>query len=174
MADLPLDRWKVVSERIEGFDKLLLDVRLRVLGYSAVASGIVGVIKEGNTAPALMLGLLFGFILLTLIAIAIADATYYHQLLVSAVIVAMNVERQNQAAVPGLHTTVTGLVPTVPWLLYSFAYGLPSLLLLALIFMNDSRVGMVAGCVVLAAAAFVSERLVRSRNALMGAHGAHQ
>jgi hypothetical protein len=140
-----LEAWKVVSTRIESFDKLLLDVRLKILGYSAIAAGVVEVFAEMHGDDPLSgtpVAFLFAFIALAVTAVAVADATYYNQLLVAAIGVALGLENADAGAkVPALHTGVGQLVDKVPWWLYALAYGAPALFLVGLAIRHDPCVG---------------------------------
>ncbi len=146
-SDPAFEGWKVVSTRIEGFDKMLLDVRLRVLGYSAVAAGVVSVFSDGQDLPGATVALLFAFIALAVMAIMVADTTYYHQLLIAAVIVAGHHEKASQSGstqIPALHSTVRkGVNPTPRWL-FGFSYVLPTLVLVVLTFRSSPCVGWFA------------------------------
>lgn len=157
MPDSDLEQLKVVSTRIESFDKMLLDVRLKILGYSAIAAGVVEVFAATQGSDALSdtaVALLLSFIALAIAAVAIVDATYYNQLLIAAVMVAIDHEKKTPGAVPSLHTTVGELVDEVPWWLYSLAYGAPALFLVLLAFRHDQGIGL-TGLVVYAVLAYV-------------------
>lgn len=134
MASVDLEAWQAVSTRIESFDKLLLDVRLKVLGFSTIAAGVVEVLAQTvgqQPLSGLPVAIVLLLIALAIAAVAVTDATYYYQLLISAVNVARDLEAAGKG-VPCLHTTISRDVTVVPQFLYLVAYGFPSLLVLLL------------------------------------------